>query len=214
MIIGNICIGLHVESTVGLLNNPMLHRARRFYPWHTAVSFDRSGERASFAAHERACALVDLEVERKPAVPECRRPKAQTCALPQSPPCSLLPRADIPHARNISFSARPCGDSRDHHSFDHTMRIALHNAAVHKRARISLVAVAHHITLRLPSGGLPAAAFSLPWGTAAATAPQAAVGHLLYDFLRLHFKQRLLQQPDSRRAQYIPRLILYPYARS
>ena len=56
---------------------------------------------------------------------------------------------------------------RDHHAFEHTMRVAFHHASIHKRAGVALVAVAddvfHGLLLRthlrpLASGGKSAAA--------------------------------------------------------
>ena len=45
---------------------------------------------------------------------------------------------------------RAYGIGRDQHALDHPVGIALHDAAVHKRAGVALIAVADHIADRFP----------------------------------------------------------------
>ena len=51
-----------------LSEQALLYRARRLYPRHAAVALDGSGERATFAAYERARALIDPQREVESAV--------------------------------------------------------------------------------------------------------------------------------------------------
>jgi len=81
---------------------------------------------------------------------------------------------------------------RDHHALDHPVGVAFHDAAIHKRAGVALVAVADHIAHRLLLGSHLAPL--LPRREAcAAPAPEPGIRHGLDHRLGRHFKQRLFK---------------------
>ena len=90
---------------------------------------------------------------------------------------------------NIDIAlVRADGKGADDHALQNAVRIALHQAAVHKRAGVALVAVADDVLdfVMGLAGGLPLVA----GGEASATpAAQARLLHLVDNLLRLHLKQ-------------------------
>ena len=85
------------------------------------------------------------------------------------------------------------GYARDYHALYHSVRIALHDRAVHECAGIALVAVADDVF----DGCFLMSRYLSPLlagrEAAAASAAQDGVGYFLDDILRLHIKKRLFK---------------------
>ena len=85
-----------------------------------------------------------------------------------------------------------CGQTCDHHAFQHSVGVALHDGAVHKCAGVAFVAVTYNVlgqsllTLDL----LPLLACG---EAAAATAAETGLADLLNDQVGIHIKQSLLE---------------------
>ena len=86
--------------------------------------------------------------------------------------------------------------SRNNHTLDHLIWITLHNRAVHKGSRVSLVSIAHHIAdFFLLSGHLrPLLACREP---CSAAAPEAGFGYFIDYFLGSHIKQCFRKRLES-----------------
>ena len=85
------------------------------------------------------------------------------------------------------------GIGRDGHAFNHAMRIAFQNAAIHERAGVAFVAVADHVFQ--VAAGLGHRAPLQAGGIAAAAAPaQSAFGDLLDHAVGRHLGERRQQR--------------------
>ena len=89
-------------------------------------------------------------------------------------------------------AVRPDGVGGDRHPFDHRMGIALEQGAVHERAGIPFVGIAHHVLLRPRSvSDEPPLTSSGEAGSAAAAQP--GIGDHLNHLIRRHLGEDLLQ---------------------
>ena len=113
-------------------------------PWCAAPAFDRRQQRCFFAADKRARAEPDLDIE----VERC----AADVVAKQSTPPRFANRRGQPRYGHRILGAhvdesliRAHGVSGNRHAFNHAMRIAFHDAAIHERAGVAFVAIADHI---------------------------------------------------------------------
>ena len=148
-----------------------------------AVALDGGHERGLLAAHERARAETDLEVEVKARVQDVLAEQAVVLRLLQRYAQALhrdgVLRPDI----DIALM-RADGISRDRHRFQHGVGVAFEDGTVHERAGVALVRVAAHVL-----DGTGAVCRELPFETggetAAASAPQPGRLDDVDDFLGL-----------------------------
>ena len=97
-------------------------------------------------------------------------------------------------ARTVNETlVRADGVGGNGHAFEHAVRIAFQNAAVHERAGIAFVGVADDIFLRALRFG-DRAPFEAGGKTRAAASAQAALDHGLHHFLRRHFAEHVVQR--------------------
>ena len=144
-----------------------------------AAAFDRRDERGLLAAHERARAEADLDVEGERGVADAgAQPPGALCLADGGPQAGhrervLGPAVDVA-LRGVDR------EGRDGHPLEDPVRVALEDAAVHERTRVALVGVADDVLLGAlglgDRGPLEAGRVA---GTAAAA--QAAAGDLLAD---------------------------------
>ena len=92
------------------------------------------------------------------------------------------------------------GVGRNRHAFDHAVRIAFQDAAIHERAGVAFVAVADDV-LHVAGGLGHRAPLQSGRITAAAAPAQAALGDLLDHVLWASFRSARSAAPCSRRAQ-------------
>ena len=170
---------------------PALRRERRARTRRAALAFDGRHQRGFLAANKRAGtdAHVHVEIERR--FKNARAEQAQLLGLLDG---DLQPRnrQRIFRAHVNKSLVRADRVSRDGHAFEHAVRIAFQNAAVHERAGIAFVGVANDIFFRAGRFG-DRAPFETGGKTRAAASAQTALHHRLDHVLRRHFMQRLVQ---------------------
>ena len=166
----------------------MFHRARGFHAGHAALALDGGGQRAALTADERARAARYMQRKAKLRAENVLTEKADLLRLCNCAAKTLhrerILRADV----DIAF-AGAASESRDHHAFQHTVRVAFHDASVHKRAGIALVSVANDVLhwLRLATHLRPFASRRKP---AAAAPAQITFRDFVDDVVRRAVKQR------------------------
>ena len=139
--------GFDVVDHGGLAPQAALGRKGRLGPGHAAFAFDGGHQGRFLAADEGPGPFHHLDTEAGRGAEEIVAQQAQQLGVANR-------AADPPHGQrvlgphvNVTFvgADRPGGD---HHAFDHAMRIALHDAAIHEGPRIAFVAVADDVFLR------------------------------------------------------------------
>ena len=169
-----------------------LSREGRLRPRHAALPLDGGNHRRLLAAYERPGAFHYLAMQ---------RPARAEGAFAQEPACLRIldSRAHALHRQRVFCpdvnQGFVCANRarRDDQPLQHAMWIALHHAAIHECARVSLVRVANNVFLALGlcPGGFPLA----PGGeTAAATTSQARARNLLANLFRRHLEEGLLRR--------------------
>ena len=158
---------------------------------HTALALDGGGKRRAFAADECACAAVDADGEIEIGAEDMLAEKACFLSLCDSvaEPCDgkgvFCTNVDV-----AVFCAG--GNTCDHHAFEHTMGVALHDGAVHECAGVTLVAVAYDVL-----GQFLLTAYLAPLlaggESSAAPAPKVGLGNLVDDLVAGHIEQRLFK---------------------
>ena len=178
--LGDVGVGFHIVQNRGLLPQTLLHGSGGLGSGHAPVALDGSRQRGAFAADERAGAPVDVQMEIEVG--------AQDVVTQQSGLFQLadgIAKAGDGHGilgTDVDIAVlRLDGITGNHHAFDQLEGVAFHHGAVHKRAGVTLVAVADHKALRLLLAGnlLPL----LTSGEAAAAAATEAGLVDLVDYL-------------------------------
>ena len=118
---------------------------RRLGPRHAALALDGRHERRLLAAHKGAGALIDLDIEVEPGAEdvlarEARGPWPDSMASWSRCTAKRILGPDIDIA--VMGVDRLGGDD---HAFEHRVGVRLHDAPVHERARVALVAVAQDV---------------------------------------------------------------------
>ena len=183
--------GLHVVFDGRGLIQTLDCRIRRTRTRLAAVALDRGHERGLLAAHERACAQADVQIEVEAGVEDVFTEQPVFARLLngnlQTGNGDRILRTDI----DIALG-RADGIAGDRHGFNDGVRIALKNGAIHERTGVALVGVTDDILLRrlVRRGQRP---LSAGREAAAASAAQTGVGDHLDDVLGRHFGQHLAQ---------------------
>ena len=165
--------GLDVVDDRGLGEQAALRRVGRPRPRHTAPAFDAVHERGFFAAHERAGAHLDVELQVEPAAHDVVADEAVGRGA-RDGLAQTLHRQRV-FGANVDvgvFGADGVGG--DHHAFQQLVRIALDQRAIHEGTRVTFVGVADQVLLvtGLGESHLPLAAGGK---AAAAAAAQPAL---------------------------------------
>ncbi len=178
---GQIGEGFDVIDIGGLAEQALDRGKRRARHRHPAAPFNAGDERGLLAANKRPRALLDHEVEREAGAEDVLAQQRQRAHLRHRPAqaldCEGILRADVDVAVICAD-----GVGGDAHPFEHGVRIALENRAVHESAGVALVRVADEVLFR---SGRGAAEFPLlrrrkPAATAAAQPrTQNFVDHIL-----------------------------------
>ena len=174
----------HVVDHGRLAVEALLRRERRLRHRHAALAFHGGDQGGLFAADERARAFhhADGEVE----------VRAEEVLAEQAVRLGVGDRLADAFDRQRVFGADVhdafVGADRasgDHHAFEHGVGVALHDGAVHERARVAFVAVADDVFLVVLGGERE---FPLEAGgeTAAAATAESGVDHGLADLFRGH----------------------------
>ena len=190
----DIGVGLHVVDQRRLAPEAACRRIRRPRLGRAPLAFNRCDQRRLLAANKRARAKPNLHIEIERRIADVVAQQAVASRFPQRGrqprDCHRILRANIDEP-----FARANRVSRDRHSLDHAMRIALHHAAIHERAGVAFVAVADHIfhvarglgyCAPLQSRGIPAAA------APAQSALRDAMNHAVGRHLCQHCQKRLV----------------------
>ena len=156
-----------------------------------ALALDGGGQRAALAADKSARAAVDVHMEGELGAQDVVAQKAQLLGLSDGIAQALDGQRILGADVDIAL-ARPAGARRDHHALDHAVGVTLHDASIHERARIALVAVADDVFLRLL---LPLHLRPLAAGgeSSAPAAPQAGFRDLVDNLVAGHVEERLFK---------------------
>ena len=189
----NVGVGFDVVDERGLSPEAADCRIRRPRLRCSAPAFDRCNQRSLFAAYKGTGAKANFHVEVEGCV-------ANVVAEQSASPRFAQAGRQTAHGQRIlsayvdeTFAGADCV-SRDGHAFNHALRIALKNTAIHKRARIAFIAIADYILYvsrclgncaPLQAGGISAAAASA----------QTAGGDLMDDAVRCHVGKGSQQGP-------------------
>ena len=166
-----------------------MRRERRLWRGHAAPALDGGHQRRFLAAHERAGPFHDFQAEglarAEEVVAEEPGGLGVGHGLAHALDCQGILGAHVDVALVRADAA-----GGDHHALDDAVRVALHDGAVHERARVAFVAVADDVFLGvvLDAGGLP---FAAGGKTAAAAAAQARFGNDVAHGLAVHFGEGL-----------------------
>jgi hypothetical protein len=179
----------------------MMNGVDVFRAWLAGQALQRGHQRRRFAANECAAAAADLDVEREAA--------AQNVVAQQAQRVHLIERdVGVVHGERIFVAhvnvALPAADGvrADDHAFEHEVRVAFEQRAIHERAGVAFVGVAQHV---LRFARRLAAAFPLHPGREPAAAAPAQVGFLDLgdDLFGLHRTERLGQTGVAARGDVV-----------
>src|SRR5262249_54058548 len=133
---------LDVVDERGVAPQPLLRGVGGPRPRRAALPHDRGHQRRLLAAHERPGADADVDWEVEARAEQVRAEQADAPGLldgrvePLDRQRVLAARVDI----TLAGADRVAGDG---HALEHAVRVALQHAAVHERAGVALVGVAH-----------------------------------------------------------------------
>jgi len=180
---------------------PALDGVDVFRPRLAHAAFQRGHQGGRFSADEGPAAAVQADVEIEAAAEDVLAEESQFSGLADGKGQVLDRQGVLVADVDVSLGGADRVTAEDH-AFDHGVRGAFHERAVHERARVSLVAVGDDILgpARCVAGRTPLAPGEEP---AAASAAQAGAADLLEHFLRLHRRQRLGQRGVSARRQIL-----------
>ena len=181
---GNGRQGLDVVQHRRLLEQAALDAADILGPRLAHLALDRIHKCRGLAAHEGAAAAHDVQVQLVVAAHDALAQDAGSVGVVDSA-LDMLARqrvlvADVEHTRLGAD-----GQRADDHALDNGMGAALHRGAVHERARVALVAVAHDV-LRPRVVACRTAPLTPRGEAGAALAAQTALLHFGDDLVRRH----------------------------
>ena len=199
----DIGIGLDIVEDGGLAEQTLDRREGRTGTGLAAVALYGSHERGLLAAHERARAQPDVEIEIKAGAEDVLAEQSVLLRLREGYLQPLHRDGVLRPDVDIALMGAD-GIARDRHSFEDGVRIAFEYAPVHERAGVALVGVAADI-LDLAGAVSRELPFETRRETAAASAAQSRALDYVDDFLRLELGQAL----DERLIAVVGDILVY-----